>query len=278
MNTVPDALELPLEKAKAFTTSEINQLLWNKFTDRGEHILLFDVPDVIGFNSKRRCDAIAVGMWQSSRREIQGFEVKASRSDWLRELKMVDKADPFIERCDRWWLVTGSASIAKPEEIPACWGWMSATKTGLRVQKPAPSLREERPAMERLWAFALIRRAAEKDGEVISRMRDEIRAEYARYSAQEIARATREVEPRLKELQEKIAKFETDSGMRMGDWRLGNVGKLARLIHDISDDGYNGFRKRLQQHVHELDVLKDRTVAALAALGDPSLPTPEEPP
>ena len=83
-------------------------------------------------------------MWGSSGRLIQGYEVKASRSDWLRELKQTEKSDPFTSRCDRWWLITGSQDIAKLEEIPACWGWMSATAHGLRVQKPAPDLGRER--------------------------------------------------------------------------------------------------------------------------------------
>src|SRR5271170_5898795 len=157
-----DAAELALEDpADSFQTPAINQMLWNRYTDKGEYVFLFDVPNIVGTNSTRRCDGIALGMWGSTGRLIHGFEVKASRSDWLREVKDVSKADPFIEQCDRWWLVTGHLSIAKPEEIPDAWGWMVATKSGLRIQRPARPLPTDHN-LKRLWAFALIRVAADR--------------------------------------------------------------------------------------------------------------------
>lgn len=153
--------ELPLEevKSKPLTAGDVNQMLWNKYTEKGEYVVLFDVPNIVGIRQERRCDAIAIGMWGSTGRLIHGFEVKVSRGDWLREVKDVSKADPFIEQCDRWWLVTGDLSVAKPEEIPAAWGWMNATKTGLRIQRPAQPLPQDETRIRRLWAFALIRRA-----------------------------------------------------------------------------------------------------------------------
>ena len=46
------------------------------------------------FGASSRVDALYVGFTQASGRLLIGHEVKASRSDWLRELSKVGKADP----------------------------------------------------------------------------------------------------------------------------------------------------------------------------------------
>lgn len=265
--------DLALEgKDKAFTTAEVNQMLWNKYTEKGEHVFLFDVPDVVGLHQSRRCDGIAIGMWGSSGRHIAGFEVKVSRSDWLRELKHVNKADPFIERCDRWWLVTGNANIAKLDEIPATWGWMNATKSGLRTLKPAHALSQSRDQIERLWAFALIRCAAShKDAsspEVLAKF-EAARASYQRAADERVEMEIKRISPAYERLRAEADKFEKDSGMKLGDWRLGNVGKLARKLHEISADGYRGYRTTLEKQIGSLRSLADLSQEALEAFAEP---------
>ncbi len=269
--------ELPLEdetKSKPFTTGDVNQMLWNKFTEKGEHVFLFDVPNVVGLRQERRCDGVAIGMWESTGRLIQGFEVKVSRSDWLREVKDVTKADHFIEQCDRWWLVTGDISVAKPEEIPEAWGWMNATKTGLRIQRPARLLREKEPHIKRGWAFALIRRAAERGDinapEVQAILRKH-REEQDRRAKEQIDRAIASSAPKLLALQKKVEELESVSGMKLEDWRLGNVGKLARKLNAISEDNYSSFTRLLQGQLKSLDRLSKETRECLEACGSPQL-------
>ncbi len=265
---------VPATDAEApFTTADVNQMLWNRYTDNGKHVILFDVPDIVGINQRRRCDAIAIGMWQSSGHLIHGFEVKVSRGDWLREVKNVTKADPFLERCDRWWLVTGDVAIAKPEEIPDAWGWMTATKTGLRVQRPAKPLPQDPNTMHRLWAFALIRRAVERDGKsaefqaMLEKERIRIQAQADDHIRREIAHAV----PAYEKLRERVEKFEKDSGMKLEDWRLGNVGKLARRIVSLTEEGYGGLTKTLQRQLQALQTLSDNVTAALEAVASPAL-------
>jgi len=267
--------ELALDdaKGKPFTTGNVNQMLWNRYTEKGEYVVLFDVPNVVGTKQERRCDAIAIGMWGSTGRLIHGFEIKTSRSDWLREVKDVSKADPFIEQCDRWWLVTGDMSISKPEEIPEAWGWMNATKTGLRIQRPAKPLPQSEVHIKRLWAFALIRRAAER-GDInspeftaaLQRHRDEVERRAEGRIKAETARAV----PELERLRERVETFEKDSGMKLDDWRLGNVGKLARTLHAISGDGYRGFTAQLERQLLALESLVNGTRKTLAAVEAPA--------
>lgn len=270
-----DAQESPAEEnGKPFTTAQVNQMLWNKYTERGEYVLLFDVPNIVGTRQERRCDAVALGMWGSTGRLIHGFEVKVSRGDWLRELRDVSKADPFIEQCDRWWLVTGDLSVAKPAEIPDAWGWMTATKTGLRVQRPGRQLAQDETRIKRLWAFALVRRAAER-GDInrpeVQAILAKRKAELERDAEARLSHALAESAPAFERLKKQVADFEKASGMKLEDWRLGNVGKLARAITALDADGYRGFNKRLQSQLKELQDLTERTKAVLAAVADPAL-------
>jgi len=257
---------------KPLTARDVNELLWRRYTDRGEYVVLFDVPDVVGVTSKRRCDAIALGMWGSTGRLIHGFEVKVSRSDWLRELKDVTKADPFIEQCDRWWLVTGNDGVAKLEEIPVAWGWMTATKHGLRVQRPAQPL-PRHELLRRLWAFALIRRAADRGDPNSEEFR--ISMEQHRKSVEERCEAELQLQiarlsPAYEELKKRVEAFEKESGMSLQDWRLGNVGKLARAIAALNNGGYSGFSATLRDHLRELHALSKRTQEAIDACADPA--------
>lgn len=61
-----------------------------------EYAFFTEVPDEVGFGN--RMDALAMAMWRSRGLEIHGFEIKCSRSDWLREKKRPHKADGFFSR------------------------------------------------------------------------------------------------------------------------------------------------------------------------------------
>lgn len=227
------------------TTGALGAMLAEKYP-RDRYALFFDVPDNVGTNQHRRADAIAIGCWKSVGHLIDGFELKVSRSDWLREVASVAKADPFIERCDRWWLVTASPAIAKVEEIPACWGWMAATKGGLRVQKPAPRLPQpDADRVHRLFMVGILRKLQE-DMLKAPEVRQMLEAAHKKREAdieQRISMRLERYERELKQLRDKVVKFETDSGLKLEDWRLGNVAKLAKAIDDISTLGGESWDK-----------------------------------
>ena len=88
----------------------------------------------------RRVDALYVGFTSSRGHHLVGHELKVSRADWLHELKSIDKAETWASQCHAWYLVTGSPSIARPEELPHGWGLMTidpSTKTRLRILERA---------------------------------------------------------------------------------------------------------------------------------------------
>jgi hypothetical protein len=254
------------------TTGGLMDLLSKRYP-RDRYALFFDVPDNVGTNQHRRADAIAIGCWGSVGRLIEGFELKASRADWLREVSHVTKADPFIERCDKWWLVTSSPTIARLEEIPACWGWMAATKGGLRVQKPAVQLPQDAKTIHRLFAIGLLRKMQDSlldEPTVLQRLKEarEVReVEIAEKVRQGITRANREAI----EIKDKVQKFERESGIKLDDWRMGNVGKLVRAFANLHRDGdaYGRIDTTLERAQQTFETMIQRIREARQELAEP---------
>lgn len=106
--------------------------------------------------NERYADAVALGLWPSRGLELHGFEVKVSRSDWLRELRQPDKATAVSRYCDRWWVVAPDG-VVQFAELPPSWGLMVVreSNTELRVAKPAPAC-ETKP-LDRAFVASLVR-------------------------------------------------------------------------------------------------------------------------
>lgn len=129
----------------------------------------------------RSLDVVAVRMW--GRAVINAFEVKATRSDWLREMREPKKADAVIGMCDHFWLVAAKG-IVKPEELPEHWGWLVLQPNNkLRSAKAAPSLDTHIPHRE-FWASLL--GLAHRGGVSSSRIERMKQTEYARGRADEL--------------------------------------------------------------------------------------------
>lgn len=91
-----------------------------------------------GVKELRTADAIAMSLWPSRGLGIQGFEIKVSRADWLKELSDPAKADEMQQFCNYWWLVVHDAKIVNLSELPHTWGLIVAGKNGNKVVKDAP--------------------------------------------------------------------------------------------------------------------------------------------
>jgi hypothetical protein len=263
-----------------FTSADLCRMIQNKFASDSSHLALFDVPDNVGTNAKRRADAIVIGNWGSTGRLVHGFEIKVSRGDWLKELKDTSKADPFIARCDRWWLCTADDKLAKLEEIPALWGWMTATKSGLRIQKPAMDLGQPKDTMHKLFALGLLRAAYERSsGEVmenplvVARI-EQIHKDHARNLDYQVSQQIKSIKRDLEEYKKQAEKFEADSGMELTDWKLGNVGKLAAAIAAMHGGGYSSMREQLKRQMETLRETAESIEAAIGALPEPEGATP----
>jgi len=88
----------------------------------------------------RTADALAIGLWKSRDMSISGFELKANRAGWLKELEHPAKAEQIAQYCDHWWLVASDETIVKPKELPKPWGLYIPDGKSLKVVVEAPKL------------------------------------------------------------------------------------------------------------------------------------------
>lgn len=94
--------------------------------------------------SSRRADALWLPLSVAGGTELVGHEVKVTRSDLLRELGQLDKADGWSQHCDRWYLVVPTTDLLTDLTIPEPWGVLTLNGkprwNGMRVVKDAPQL------------------------------------------------------------------------------------------------------------------------------------------
>lgn len=92
-------------------------------TDRGAYTVLYEVRNSVGYDGDEgRLDVLVGANWRADGgRRFIGCEVKASRADWLRELRDHRKRVGLEAVCGERWVVAWGG-VVKPEELPAGWG------------------------------------------------------------------------------------------------------------------------------------------------------------
>lgn len=133
---------------------------------RGGEIL---IPEVAAPRSDRRADLVRVGMWASRGTGIDVHEIKATRSDWLRELDNPAKAEAWWPHCNRFWLVT-PPGLVHDGELPPEWGLMELPASGRRFKTRVPAITRDVRLTAELLVELLRRQDNQRLGEI-----DEIR-------------------------------------------------------------------------------------------------------
>lgn len=126
------------EELQTYGTGQLRALLRDRHLpkrNRPEWAYLEEVRNAPGFDATRSLDALAVHLWPSRGHEIHGYEIKCSRSDWLRELKDPHKAEAFAGWCDRFWIVAAPGIVR--DELPIAWGLLEPKGSALRVVRQA---------------------------------------------------------------------------------------------------------------------------------------------
>jgi hypothetical protein len=129
-----------------------------------EWAVFFEVMNTTGFQASRTADAVALGIWPSRGNAIVGFEFKEDRRDWLREKQNPAKAEAVAGHCDLWWVVAGSSTVVKIDELPAPWGLYVANqdRSKLKAVKQAqPFPDRDKTRMKRTFAAAMLRKVSE---------------------------------------------------------------------------------------------------------------------
>jgi hypothetical protein len=214
----------------------IQDLLKAKYP-AGEAVVCFEVPNGTGSNKSRSADAIAINLWPSRGLAIEGFEFKASRTDWLKELKDSSKADAFYRYCDFWWLIVTDKEIVKDGELPIGWGLMVAQKDRLKVlSRPKQN---DKVVLDRDFVCGLLRAATSRDDLLFQRKINEARDK----GYQEGQQSNTETEGRLiKKLEEKqtlIFQFEEASGLRLdgGKYARHSIKQIGDAVRDYLNGG-----------------------------------------
>ncbi len=220
---------------EALTTPQLEARLAERYK-APEFALLFNVKNRTGYSGQERfADAVSMNLFPSRGLEVQGFELKASRSDWIKERDEPRKAEAIARFCDRWWLVVGSAEIVKPGELPPTWGLLVAKGKGLAVATEAPKL--DAQPLDRKFVAALFRRAVEQSPEAVTEA--ETRGygrgyknaeEHAASRVKSLEETAQRRADELLQLRQQVQRFEQAAGFSIAGWRAdARIGEVVRL-------------------------------------------------
>jgi hypothetical protein len=224
------------------------------------------VRDAAGFNAGRTADAVAMSLWPSRGLHLHGFEVKSDRRDWIREYKNPAKAESINRYCDFWWLVVSDRALVKEGELPETWGLLALKQGGvdkatggarpeeLVVVRQAPKLQPT--GIDRSFLACLLRRAYEARPAAKEVAAAEARGKKAGAEVRnwQLESANRDLDA----LKQTVREFEKASGVTLGRWDAGRVGRAVRLVLD-------GKHLRAAEEIERVESSLGRILASLRA-------------
>ena len=109
--------------------------------------------------ARRYIDFYAMNLWPSSKHKKIAYEIKVSRSDFMRELDRPAKRAFSEQVANECYFAMQVGIIKALDEIPEGWGLIEATKGGMRIKKRA-QYREIEPLSEG-FLMAIARRTSD---------------------------------------------------------------------------------------------------------------------
>lgn len=255
-----------VETPQRETTPSIYDLLRAKYA-APEWAFMEEVAPATG-GGTRYADGVAMNLWHSRGHAVLGFEVKVSRSDWLRELKQPEKADPVMRYCDHWWVVAERGCVMGGE-LPINWGLMERHGAGLRIVTPAPKL-EAKPLKREFFA-SLMRRGFElldrRAAATWANKADALRKRYEEEKALAIKSATRDATS----LREAVSGFEAATGIAISQYTdpipMVNLAKRLHRLQGYGSGGSGGALCGIESMAAELERAAATVRKALAEAG-----------
>lgn len=181
-----------------------------------EWAVYFNVANGTGGNQRRWADAVAFNCYPSRGLGIIGFEIKVSRSDWLRELAQPDKSVAVQQYCDYWYVVA-PPDIVRAGELPPTWGLIEHKGERLYTKTEAPKLTDTKP-ISRAFMVAVLRNAAQADESQINVLIEarikSIREKNQEHINSEVQHRTRRHDNVVKKLEE----IKASTGIDLTDW------------------------------------------------------------
>lgn len=218
----------------------------------------------------RSADAIRIGCWKSRGYALEGFELKATRSDWLRELKEPAKADTIARFLDRWWIVAPTG-IVNRDELPVSWGLMQLRADGKLVVSVQATKRKPDPP-DRYVVAMLARAGFMQSRAELTRERERIGKQIDERVEQrlKLRDPDEQLRSRVEELERAISEFEAASGIRLHEgWHgPGKVGQVVRwALEHQRDPRWSAAIERaarlLTNELRQLEELREALAAAI---------------
>lgn len=224
-------------------TAEIITRLQSRYS-LPEWAFFEQVRDIAGFGASRTADAVAMNLWPGRGLELHGFEVKANRNDWRRELKNPAKAEAVSQFCDRWWVVVGDKDIVKDDELPPTWGLLVCRgKTQMVAKVKAPKLEPE-PIDRHFLAVLLKKASASKEyGVVEERVKalvDAHRPAMEKRIQESMNWKLEMAERDVRNWEEAVQKFEDTSGVKLDVYNSGQIGEAVKAVLKLHRTGRGG--------------------------------------
>lgn len=180
-------------------TGRIRAALRANYADRTRYCFLEEVGNATGFENRGWADAFVFHLWPSDGLRFDGFEIKASKNDWKKELKNPQKSENIARFCDAWYVVAPKG-IIEVDTVPAGWGfWEYDAEQDVLRPRLHPVRRKQLKYIPRQFFASLLRRTQDTLPSV----------EYlARHYTEARRSAEREVESRLRATKSSLEKSE----------------------------------------------------------------------
>lgn len=129
------------------------------------HVVLEQVPNATGWHANHWIDVAVFDMWPSKGLLRSAFEIKVSRSDFIRELQQPSKHKWVLESFHHFWFVAPQ-DVIQLEELPVNVGWMCPRGNKLVIKRHA--VQNPNPKLDDVLLAAFMR-AASKEITKVSR-------------------------------------------------------------------------------------------------------------
>jgi len=224
--------------------------------------LLEEVRDAAGWDAKRSIDALALSLFRSGGLELHGFEIKASRGDWLRELRDPEKADATAKFCDRWWLAVESADVVLDGELPPTWGLL--VLRGKRLHTVTAAEKRVADPISRELLATMFKRAVRWRAEMVhpDDLAARVAEEVGKASVGSVeALALRRLEARSQCLDRLSVALGVDV---TGEYQVPNITKAYEVV--MHQDRRDWYRDSLERAKEQADTASARAAETLAML------------
>jgi len=119
-------------KPPKYTADELFHRLEVKYDDPQRYVVASQVANATGACVNSWIDVVVFFLWPSDGLRRAAFEIKVSRSDWLKELQQPLKNEDARKSNHEFWYLA-PADVIKEEELPKDTGWMKPHGQGLSI-------------------------------------------------------------------------------------------------------------------------------------------------